>query len=108
MEKWLVPNWQRELLSFKGIKSTFILEGNINDIYPIFKKEDDDITLERFASMEQLIISLSTPVLQKGITNTFSAILFSALLTPHRQTAPQRSSVLSKLLLNNKIVKSMN
>lgn len=27
------PKWQRELMSFKGIKSTFILEGNINDQY---------------------------------------------------------------------------
>ena len=72
MEKWLVPNWQRELLSFKGIKSTFILEGNINDIYPIFKKEDDDITLERFASMEQLIISL----FHAGITEGYYEYLF--------------------------------
>ena len=28
-----IPKWQRELTSFKGIKSTFIIEGNINDLY---------------------------------------------------------------------------
>lgn len=28
-----IPKWQRELMSFKGIKSTFIIEGNINDQY---------------------------------------------------------------------------
>ena len=27
------PKWQREILSFKGIKSTFMIEGNINDLY---------------------------------------------------------------------------
>jgi ATP-dependent Clp protease ATP-binding subunit ClpA len=29
-----VSKWQRELISFSGIKSTFIIEGNINDLYP--------------------------------------------------------------------------
>ena len=28
------PKWQKEIESFKGIKSTFIIENNINDIYP--------------------------------------------------------------------------
>lgn len=28
-----ISKWQREIMSFKGIKSTFILEGNINDEY---------------------------------------------------------------------------
>jgi len=28
-----LSKWQRELVSFKGIKSTFIIEGNINDLY---------------------------------------------------------------------------
>lgn len=28
-----LPKWQRELISFKGIKSTFIIEGNIKDQY---------------------------------------------------------------------------
>ena len=34
------PKWQMELLSFKGIKSTFIIEGNVNDLYPFFEKID--------------------------------------------------------------------
>lgn len=29
------PKWQQELESFAGITSTFILEGNINDLYPL-------------------------------------------------------------------------
>lgn len=31
-----IPKWQQEIASFKGIKSTFIVEGNINDFYPIY------------------------------------------------------------------------
>lgn len=31
--------WQKELINFKGIKSTFIIEGNINDKYPIYNEE---------------------------------------------------------------------
>lgn len=27
-------SWQREMLNFKGVKSLFILEGNVNDKYP--------------------------------------------------------------------------
>jgi ATP-dependent Clp protease ATP-binding subunit ClpA len=36
------PKWQEELSSFSGITSTFILEGNINDIYPIEIEENID------------------------------------------------------------------
>ena len=31
------PKWQKEMESFKGIKSTFIIEGNINDLYPFYE-----------------------------------------------------------------------
>ena len=34
------PKWQKEIESFKGIKSTFIIEGNINDIYPDYIDEN--------------------------------------------------------------------
>ena len=34
------PKWQKELESFKGIKSTFIIEGNINDIYPYYDEKN--------------------------------------------------------------------
>lgn len=33
------PKWQKEIESFKGIKSTFIIEGNINDLYPDYIEE---------------------------------------------------------------------
>ena len=36
------PKWQEELSSFAGIISTFILEGNINDIYPVEKEDNID------------------------------------------------------------------
>lgn len=33
------PKWQREIDSFLGIKSTFIIEGNIHDLYPLYLPE---------------------------------------------------------------------
>lgn len=33
------PKWQKEIESFKGIKSTFIIEGNIHDVYPVFERD---------------------------------------------------------------------
>ena len=35
----IIPNWFREISSFSGIISTFILEGNIYDIYPCYNSE---------------------------------------------------------------------
>ncbi len=37
-----IPKWQQEISSFKGIKSTFIIEGNINDFYPIYENQEAD------------------------------------------------------------------
>ena len=34
------PKWQKEIESFKGIKSTFIIEGNINDIYSYYDEKN--------------------------------------------------------------------
>lgn len=34
----LQPKWHKEILSFKGIMSTFIIEGNIYDKYPCFNE----------------------------------------------------------------------
>ncbi|MDR0312490.1 MAG: AAA family ATPase [Treponema sp.] len=42
-----IPKWQKELMSFKGIKSTFIVEGNISDIYPSFQNDGEFCSLNR-------------------------------------------------------------
>ena len=47
----LMQRWQKELLSFKGIKSTFIIEGNISDRYP-FPVNDDEID---FFSLNEIL-----------------------------------------------------
>ena len=39
------PKWQQEISSFKGIKSTFIIEGNINDFYPIYNQRTDSVPM---------------------------------------------------------------
>lgn len=33
------PKWHKEILSFKGIMSTFMIEGNIYDRYPCFQEQ---------------------------------------------------------------------
>jgi ATP-dependent Clp protease ATP-binding subunit ClpA len=43
------PKWQEELSSFAGITSTFILEGNINDIYPV--ETDETVGFEPLNSV---------------------------------------------------------
>jgi len=53
-----IPKWQKELLSFKGIKSTFIIEGNISDTYPSFQKDEkaeESYNLSGFYSLERII-----------------------------------------------------
>lgn len=38
----LRPQWQRELMNFKGIKSLFVLEKNVDDVYPWWDGAVDD------------------------------------------------------------------
>lgn len=37
----LQPKWHKEILSFKGIMSTFIIEGNVYDKYPCFHEQKE-------------------------------------------------------------------
>ncbi len=56
-----MPKWQRELKSFLGINSGFILEGNIYDEYPIFEdftQADENLQLDDFDDLEYTIHSL--------------------------------------------------
>ena len=52
------PKWQREIENFKGIKSSFIIEGNINDNYPIYDKNDNSLNLSGFVNLDKTIIKL--------------------------------------------------
>lgn len=36
-----IPQWQRELKNFIGIKSVFIIEGNVSDLYPVVHPEEE-------------------------------------------------------------------
>ncbi|MDO4538650.1 MAG: hypothetical protein Q4B54_10850, partial [Coriobacteriales bacterium] len=42
-----LPQWQRELINFKGIKSLFVLEKNINDLYLSW-----DVSLEKVEPLD--------------------------------------------------------
>jgi len=53
-----IPKWQRELMSFKGIKSTFIIEGNISDEYPSYKKDEKIYTLSEFCQLNEIITNI--------------------------------------------------
>ena len=54
---WM-PKWQKELRSFKGIKSTFILEGNVSDEYPLFEKQGEQYTLTGFFPLNEIITTV--------------------------------------------------
>ena len=58
------PKWQREIGNFKGIKSTFIIEGNISDNHPWFSA-DEDLPLV-FCSIERVIANIFNAGKTKG------------------------------------------
>ena len=69
-----VTKWQQELESFKGIKSTFIIEGNINDIYPNFYglKNSDSPDAVEFTLLNDVIFS----IIDSSETEDFYNILY--------------------------------
>ena len=58
MKKHSVPKWQQEISSFKGIKSTFIIEGNINDFYPIYEENAEEQTPKAFVDLNMTLFKL--------------------------------------------------
>lgn len=58
MKKHSVPKWQQEISSFKGIKSTFIIEGNINDFYPMYDPANGDTTPKAFVDLNMTLFKL--------------------------------------------------
>lgn len=48
------PPWQKEIENFVGIKSAFILEGNIHDIYPFYADVPNESAPE-FLSLEEIL-----------------------------------------------------
>lgn len=53
-----MPKWQQEISSFKGIKSTFIIEGNINDFYPIYHEVDVNQEPKAFVDLNMTLLKL--------------------------------------------------
>ncbi len=61
LRKNMVPKWQQEISSFKGIKSTFIIEGNINDFYPMYDMGNTDgaeETPKAFVDLNMILFKL--------------------------------------------------
>lgn len=58
MKKHSIPKWQQEISSFKGIKSTFIIEGNINDFYPIYDWASGDTAPKAFVDLNMTLFKL--------------------------------------------------
>ena len=63
---WM-PKWQKELISFKGIKSTFIIEGNISDEYPTFLLDSNGNEEIDFGSLIEIV----TRIFDSGETKGF-------------------------------------
>ncbi|MBQ3005212.1 MAG: ATP-dependent Clp protease ATP-binding subunit, partial [Clostridia bacterium] len=57
MGKHRIPKWQQEISSFKGIKSTFIIEGNINDFYPIYDERHGEEPMA-FVELDRTLLKL--------------------------------------------------
>lgn len=58
MAKSLLPKWQQEISSFKGIKSTFIIEGNINDLYPYYMNQGENAVPASFMDLSAILLRL--------------------------------------------------
>lgn len=58
MKKHSIPKWQQEISSFKGIKSTFIIEGNINDFYPMYDLMSGDTAPKAFVDLNMTLFKL--------------------------------------------------
>lgn len=64
-----LPKWQKEIKSFKGIKSTFIIEGNINDIYSSFRLDDSNEERIDFCTLNRTLVNLFESDETKGFYN---------------------------------------
>lgn len=104
-----IPKWQKELNSFKGIKSTFIIEGNVHDVYPYYDENNEKKEVD-FFSLNRIIAN----VFNSGETNGFYDYLvcdplfgFSDPL--HFNKTPQLIDTLSKATENfNSEIRSFN
>ncbi|MCL2200659.1 MAG: hypothetical protein FWB75_01735 [Oscillospiraceae bacterium] len=54
-----LSKWQREITSFRGIKSTFIIEGNINDLHVVENPQDGEVSFE---NLNETIYRIFNPV----------------------------------------------
>lgn len=61
MQIQMQPKWQQEIESFKGIKSTFIIEGNINDFYPIYAENQRGGKPKTFVDLNTTLFDLFNP-----------------------------------------------
>lgn len=70
---YVTPNWQKEIDNFKGIKNTFILEGNIHDLYPSLQMgHDQESTGLEFSSLGKII----SGIFDSGETSGYYDFLF--------------------------------
>ena len=58
VKKHSIPKWQQEISSFKGIKSTFIIEGNINDFYPMYDIASEENIPRAFVDLNMVLFKL--------------------------------------------------
>ncbi len=56
--KYSIPKWEQEIMAFKGIKSTFIIEGNINDFYPVYDSTDFSSPPKAFVDLNMTLFKL--------------------------------------------------
>ncbi len=73
-----LAKWQREIETFKGIKSLFVLEGNINDQY-IYRAEDSEENKEPSEAGDEYIRDLKETIremFESGATKGYYRFLY--------------------------------
>ena len=107
----IIPRWQKELENFKGIKSTFIVEGNINDLYPtFFLNEQGELERTDFFGLNRAIVN----IFDSSNTQGFYQFLFCDPLfgfsDPLNSNATQQivARCENQVRERNKLVKSLN
>ena len=72
------PSWQRELGNFKGIKSLFLLERNVNDLYPFWDGDAalNDAERPLFVTLQEL---LHAAFAEDGRAGRYQVVFFDPL-----------------------------
>ena len=74
-----VPRWQREIANFRGIKSLFVLEKNVADLYPCWDPALDDPDPEYDVEFLGLRAVLQRLFCEQAGTNAYQLVFYDPI-----------------------------